>query len=151
MGAGALSTGDDEDAGIVAEINITPLTDIFLVLLIIFMVTTTAATDESKNVQLPTATESATPEDPTSVYITMTAEGKLKINDFLVQPGELELMIQEALDESSDKVVVLRGDKRVPLGEAVKILDLSQRLGAKSVAIATEQPDQPRLSPGPGA
>jgi biopolymer transport protein ExbD len=132
--------GEDDDGGIVAEINITPLCDIFLVLLIIFMVTTTAAQDETKNVQLPTATESSGDES-TSVFVSMTVEGKLKVNDFLVTEGELELMLQEALDESDDKVVVLRGDKRIALGSAVEILDLAQRLGAKSVAIATEQPE----------
>ena len=68
--------------------------------------------------------------------------GKLKVNDFLVPAGELELMLREALDESDDKVVVLRGDKRIALGQAVDILDLAQRLGAKSVAIATEQPGE---------
>ena len=141
MAISALPSGDDEDGGIVAEINITPLTDIFLVLLIIFMVTTTAAKDESKNVQLPTATESGQQEDTKSVYITMAVDGKLKVNDFLVQPGELELMIEEALAESTDKIVVLQGDKRIPLGQAVSILDLSQKLGAKSVAIATRQPE----------
>jgi biopolymer transport protein ExbD len=132
--------GEDEDGGIIAEINITPLCDIFLVLLIIFMVTTTAAQDETKNVQLPTATESEQ-DEATSVFVSMTVEGKLKVNDFLVQEGELELMLREALDESSDKVVVLRGDKRIALGSAVEILDLAQKLGASSVAIATEQPE----------
>ena len=143
MGASALPTGDEDDGdgGIVAEINVTPLTDIFLVLLIIFMVTTTAAQDETKSVQLPTATESEEPQESQSVYITVTTDGKLKVNDFLVLDGELELMIKEALDESTDKVVVLRGDKRIALGQAVDILDLAQRLGATSVAIATEKPE----------
>ena len=140
MSVTALPTEDDESGGIVAEINITPLTDIFLVLLIIFMVTTTAAQDETKNVQLPTATQSEEQES-TSVYVTVTSDGKLKINDFLVQAGELELMMREALDESEDKVVVLRGDKRIALGQAVELLDLAQKLGAKTVAIATEQPE----------
>ena len=49
---------EDDAEGIVAEINVTPLTDIFLVLLIIFMVTTTVIQDESKNIDLPAATES---------------------------------------------------------------------------------------------
>lgn len=141
MGASGLPTEDDESGGIVAEINVTPLTDIFLVLLIIFMVTTTAAQDENKLVQLPTATESGESES-TTVFVTVTADGKLKVNDFLVPAGELELMLREALDESEDKVVVLRGDKRIALGQAVDILDLAQRLGAKSVAIATEQPGE---------
>ena len=57
--------GDDGAEGIVAEINVTPLTDIFLVLLIIFMVTTTVMQDEGKNIDLPTATESEeTPGQP---------------------------------------------------------------------------------------
>ena len=128
-----------EDAAIVAEINITPLTDIFLVLLIIFMVTTTVTEDEGKNIDLPEATESEeTP--PKSVTVAIDAEGVIKVNDEVVQPGMLEQMIGTALDQAEEKIVVLKGDKRVFLGKAVNILDIAQQKGAKGIALATQQP-----------
>ena len=128
-----------EDATIVAEINITPLTDIFLVLLIIFMVTTTVTQDEGKNIDLPEATES---EDtlPKSVTVAIDAEGLVKVNDTIVPAGMLAQMIEDALAEAEEKIVVLKGDKQVLLGKAVNILDIAQQKGAKGIALATQQP-----------
>jgi biopolymer transport protein ExbD len=128
-----------EDAAIVAEINITPLTDIFLVLLIIFMVTTTVSQEEGKNIDLPEAAESSeTP--PKSVTVAIDAEGVIKINDKLVPNGMLEQMIEDALAVAEEKVVILKGDKVVLLGQAVNILDIAQQKGAKGISIATQQP-----------
>ena len=128
-----------EDAAIVAEINITPLTDIFLVLLIIFMVTTTVTQDEGKNIDLPEATESEdTP--PKSVTVAIDADGLVKVNDTIVPAGMLEQMIGDALEEAEEKIVVLKGDKQVLLGKAVNILDIAQQKGAKGIALATQQP-----------
>jgi biopolymer transport protein ExbD len=128
-----------EDAAIVAEINITPLTDIFLVLLIIFMVTTTVAEEEGKNIQLPEATESEdTP--PKSVTVAIDADGLIKVNDQVAQAGQLEQLIEKALAEAEEKVVILKGDKAVLLGQAVNILDIAQQKGAKGISIATQQP-----------
>ncbi len=131
--------GEGEGGGIVAEINITPLTDIFLVLLIIFMVTSTVADQEGKNIDLPEATESeSTP--PKSVTVAIDAEGTIRINDRLVQPGMLAQMMGEELELAEEKIVVLKGDKRVLLGQAVNILDIAQQQGAKGIALATQQP-----------
>ncbi len=140
MSISSLPSGEaDDDDGIVAEINVTPLTDIFLVLLIIFMVTTTVAQDEGKNIELPEATESEdTP--PKSVTVLIDAEGVIKVNDAIVQPGTLEQMIGDALEQAEEKIVVLKGDKRVLLGQAVNILDIAQQKGAKGIALATQQP-----------
>ncbi|MCA9511476.1 MAG: biopolymer transporter ExbD [Myxococcota bacterium] len=142
MGASSLPTGDDVDEGgpgIVAEINITPLTDIFLVLLIIFMVTTTVLQDESKNIDLPTASESD--ETPEGVTVAVDDTGVLLVNDRRVEPGELAGAIETALAGAKSKVVILRGDKSVLLGQAVDILDTAQRAGAKGIALATQPPE----------
>jgi biopolymer transport protein ExbD len=131
--------GDDEEPGIVAEINVTPLTDIFLVLLIIFMVTTTAVHEEGKNIDLPSATESQeTP--PQGVTVEVDSTGLVKVNDVDVPLAALEASLTRALAQAQDKVVVLKGDKQVLLGEAVNVLDMAQRAGAEGIAIATQQP-----------
>ena len=131
--------GDEGSEGIVAEINVTPLTDIFLVLLIIFMVTTTVMQDEGKNIDLPTATESE--ETPDGVTVAVNLEGQIQVNDRVVSEEELLPALERALEIASQKVVTLRGDRRVLLGEAVNILDLAQRAGAKGIALATQAPD----------
>ena len=139
MSISSLPSGDgDESDGVVAEINITPLTDIFLVLLIIFMVTTTVMQDEGKNLDLPTASESE--ETPQGVTVSISLEGRVQVNDRVVSDEELEPALKAALDAAEQKVVVLRGDRRIFLGQAVNILDLAQSAGAKSIALATQQP-----------
>jgi biopolymer transport protein ExbD len=139
MAISGLPGGEGEDSGIVAEINITPLTDIFLVLLIIFMVTTTVAEEEGKNIDLPEATESEeTP--PKGVTVAVEADGVIKINDKIVPEGMLEQMIADELEIAEEKIVILRGDKRVLLGQAVTILDIAQQKGAKGIALSTQQP-----------
>jgi len=130
-----------EGDGIVAEINVTPLTDIFLVLLIIFMVTTTAVHDEGKNIDLPSA-EVAEETPPEGVTVEIDASGLLKVNAQSVGEGQLEAALTEALERAQDKVVVLKGDQRVLLGQAVNILDLAQKAGAEGIAIATQQPPE---------
>ena len=135
--------GEGEEGGIVAEINVTPLTDIFLVLLIIFMVTTTAVHDEGKQIDLPSATQSQ-PTTPRGVSVQVDDAGHIRVNDREVSEGSLLSALEEALAQAEDKVVVLRGDKRVLLGQAVDVLDLAQKAGAAGIAIATQQPaDQP--------
>jgi biopolymer transport protein ExbD len=133
------AAGDEEEAGIVAEINVTPLTDIFLVLLIIFMVTTTAVHEEGKNIDLPSA-EVAEETTPQGVTVEVDGAGNVKVNDVEVAQGELAAILKAALEEAQDKVVVLKGDKTVLLGQAVNVLDLAQQAGATGIAIATQQP-----------
>ena len=143
MGASMIDSGGEggESDGIVAEINVTPLTDIFLVLLIIFMVTTTAVHEEGKNIDLPSA-EVAEETPPEGVTVEIDSLGLLKVNGEVVSEGELAVTLEAALERAADKVVVLKGDQRVLLGQAVNILDLAQKAGAEGIAIATQQPPE---------
>jgi len=126
------SSGDD----IVAEINITPLTDVFLVLLIIFMVTTSVAQNQGKNIDLPGA--DVQDETPKGVTVTVGEDGEMLINDQIVAEDQLFAVLETALGEARDKIVVLRGDRKVLLGQAVNILDVAQQAGARGIALATK-------------
>ena len=132
---------DDEnpDDGVVAEINITPLTDVFLVLLVIFMVTTSVVANQGKNIDLPGAAVSD--HTPQGVTVEVTPDGQITVNDTAVN-GEADLRraLSAALETSREKVVILRGDKAVLLGQAVNILDVAQQAGAKGIALATKPP-----------
>ncbi len=130
------SDGDGDDGAIVAEINITPLTDVFLVLLIIFMVTTSVIQNQGKNIDLPGADVSD--ETPQGVTVTVGADGEMLINDAVVPEDQLFAVLEVALEEARDKIVVLRGDKSVLLGQAVNILDVAQQAGARGIALATK-------------
>jgi len=138
--AGSPITDEEgEQAEVVAEINVTPLTDIFLVLLIIFMVTTTVIQEEGKNIDLPDA-EVAEDTTPEGVTVTIDLAGRITVNEVVTEPAELEERLKQALAAARDKIVILRGDQSVRLGQAVNILDLAQKAGAKGIAISTEQP-----------
>jgi len=128
------STGDD----IVAEINITPLTDIFLVLLIIFMVTTSVISSQGKNVDLPSAAIAA--QTPSGVTVTVTAGDEVSIDGKVVKADQLVPALKAALANSREKLVILRGDRDVVLGRAVGILDQAQQAGATGIALATQPP-----------
>ena len=128
------STGDD----IVAEINITPLTDIFLVLLIIFMVTPSVISSQGKNVDLPSSAVAS--QTPAGVTVTITAEDEVAIDGTVVKTDAIQPALKAALDKAKDKVVVLRGDRDVVLGRAVNILDMAQEAGATGIALATKPP-----------
>jgi biopolymer transport protein ExbD len=128
------STGDD----IVAEINITPLTDIFLVLLIIFMVTTSVISSQGKNVDLPSAAIAS--QTPQGVTVTIGADDEIAIDGTVVKSDAVEPALKAALAKSREKIVVLRGDRQVVLGKAVSILDMAQDAGATGIALATKPP-----------
>ncbi len=133
-----LGSEDSAEDGIVAEINITPLTDVFLVLLIIFMVTSSVVANQSKNVDLPGAEVSdATPQ---GVTVTVEKDGSILVNDEPVSEGDLYQKLETALADTREKLVILRGDKKVLLGQAVNILDLAQQAGAEGIALATRPP-----------
>ncbi len=131
---------DEENLGdqIFAEINITPLTDVFLVLLVIFMVTTSVIHSQGKQVDLPGAEVSDS--TPQGVTVTVTSEGAILVNDEPTDEANLFASLEAALQESREKLVILRGDKRVLLGQAVNILDLAQQAGATGIALATKKP-----------
>jgi biopolymer transport protein ExbD len=134
---------DDDSGDIVAEINITPLTDVFLVLLIIFMVTSSVIANTGKTVDLPEAQQaSSTP--PQAVNVTMGADGTVQVNGTDVKLENLRRHIERVLADSEDKMVILRGDKSVVLERAVYVLDQAQLAGAEGFAIATTKPKKRR-------
>jgi len=128
--------GSDENTDIVAEINITPLTDIFLVLLIIFMITSSAMIESGGKVNLPKAV--ATQTESRGTTVTLAAKGELFVNQKKVTEDSLEKTLEAALSNNANKTVILRGDKDVLLGETVKIMSIIKRAGASEIAIAAE-------------
>lgn len=123
---------------IIAEINVTPLTDVFLVLLIIFMITTSALVKPAADVELPEAAEEE--EEQTGVMVTMTPSRDIYVNERLVAGGDAAIasVLTDALARTKEKVVILAGDKDVILGEVVRVLGLAKEAGAEGFALASE-------------
>src|ERR671927_65645 len=117
----------DDSSGIVAEINITPLTDIFLVLLIIFMITSSAMIESGGKVNLPRAV--ATRSETRGTTVTLTPKHEIFVNQQKVSEDGLEPALKQALDTNADKTVILRGDREVLLGDTVKVMSMIKRAG----------------------
>jgi biopolymer transport protein ExbD len=143
----ASATPEDADVGadnVVAEINITPLTDVFLVLLIIFMVTSTAlvesevASRAGMKVVLPKANAagpvSQRRSDP---VLTVTRSNELYLGSRKLDASNLETEIKKALAETGSETLLIRGDKNVLLGSAVDIMSIAKKAGASKIAILT--------------
>jgi len=131
----SLADPEDRDA-IVAEINVTPLTDLFLVLLIIFMVTSTALIQQGAPVNLPKAQGAGTA--PSGLIITATADHRIELAG---QPMAIEALggaLRKEFQNSTDRNVILRGDRQVVLEDAVRIMTIAKEAGAEKISIATE-------------
>jgi biopolymer transport protein ExbD len=137
MAARLLTDGDDGES-IVAEINVTPLTDIFLVLLIIFMVTSSALMQQGSKVSLPSS-EKGSPETA-GLTLTATANHTLELNGVVVERSQLRDALAKALANREDKGVILRGDRNIILEDAVELMSIAREAGAERLAIATTPP-----------
>ncbi len=133
--AGAVSRFQDEDAGrMITEINVTPLVDITLVLLIIFMVTTSYIVNPSIKVDLPKAA-SGTDQARTTLAVTLTKDGQLYLNGDLSDEAKVVGQIATELPKNPDLQAIIAADKIVPHGSVVHIIDLVRRAGVRKFAI----------------
>ena len=123
---------------IVAEINVTPLTDVFLVLLIIFMITTSAMVKPAADVDLPKS--EASEEETKGVMVTMTPSREIFVNERPVAADDASIVsvLRDSLGRTQQKVVILAGDRQVVLGEVVRVLGLAKEAGATGFALASE-------------
>ena len=139
----AMRFSETQDEDIVAEINITPLTDIFLVLLIIFMISSSAMLEGGLQVKLPTAKSTTLNKAATGkpTYVTLGRDGRILVNEKEATESALMAVIKETLSQTSDKTVIIRGDESIFLGKAVKIMDAARSAGAEKIALATQAPN----------
>lgn len=145
----AIQTGGGP-GGIFATINITPLTDIFLVLLIIFMVATAVTIESAAHVDLPKLA-AQTDKQPRGVTVTYTSDHQIYVNQKPVRERELGPAVTAALAKTPLKLVVFDGDPKVILGDAVRIIGIAKQSGADqiSLAVAHESGPPPALETAP--
>jgi biopolymer transport protein ExbD len=132
---------ESEDPGIVAEINITPLTDIFLVLLIIFMVTSSVMSQLGVNVNLPNTSTATSQSQPEGTILTLLPSGDVSVNGKSVARSggglaAMEASLKAAFAKTSSRLVILEGDRKAFLGSAIEVMDAARRAGADRFAIA---------------
>jgi biopolymer transport protein ExbD len=138
---GSSHSHDGEDGGeIVAEINITPLTDVFLVLLIIFMVTSSVMSQSGVDVHLPQASQATAQSQPEGVIVTLLPSGALRVNNDEIAKDDMpnfQNVLQKAFSKTASRLVILEGDRQAFLGSAIEVMDSARKAGAEKFAIAT--------------
>jgi len=140
-------TGNQSSNGtIIADINITPLTDVMLVLLIIFMVTATFFVAEpAMQVELPPAISSdLVAKQDGEITVIVNAEGQLFVNEQATPAEQLTQALMAAARETvgDPKVVVVRGDSEAAYGQIIWIMDSARLVGLRNVSLATVRPDE---------
>jgi len=119
------------------DINITPMLDLAYVLLVIFIIMTTASIQGTK-VNLPKASAAPSLGKPMTKAITVTNDGKLFLDTEPVTMQELEQRLQQIKSVTPDFPVVVRGDSATQYQNIIDVLDLLGRLGITQVGLATK-------------
>lgn len=136
--AGGNKNQDSDD--IVADINMTPLIDIMLVLLIIFMVSSSAAIESGLDVSLP-ETSSVSDKTDAILVVSLSKIGDIAIQGSMVKPEELREKIAAGLVELKTESVILEGDGETSLSKAMEVMDTAKLAGAKNFSIAAKLKD----------
>ena len=128
---------DDDDWGMITGINLTPLVDVVLVLLIIFMVTATYIVARSIPVDLPKA---ATGEDVVTTFaLTLTKDGSVWLDGQRSDEPAIKRAIRSARKNNAEARAVIAADREVQHGRVVRLIDLVRREGVSRFAINIEE------------
>ena len=128
---------DDSDDEVVSDINMTPLVDVMLVLLIIFIITVPVLTHSVK-LDLPQADNIPNEEKPDTIQLSVTATGELHWNESVIASAELEARLQESAQKQPQPEVHIRGDKAVAYEHVIKVMAAAQRAGLQKLGFVTE-------------
>ncbi len=123
---------------LIAEINITPFTDVILVLLIIFMVTTPLILQSNIRVSLPSSTTGKPMEEAKQIGIMVTNEGLIYLDNKLISRKLLKLEVSKIHQVNPGLEVILFSDKMVRFKDIVGLLDVLNELGIRNLNIATK-------------
>ncbi len=121
---------------LMAEINITPFTDVVLVLLIIFMIATPFIYQSSMNIQLPKASKSV--ESSRDVIVSVNAQGEVYLEDKKLDLDTLRYKLTAMVRNKPDISVIINGDKNVRYDSVIQVMDVLARSGVKNPGLGIE-------------
>jgi len=132
--------GEDGEDNLMGDINVTPLVDVMLVLLIIFMVTAPML-HQGIEVALPrAAAENLQQRSEDPLILSINRDGMVYVRDTPVHPTQLAARLLPMLKARTDQTVYLKGDRDVPYGKVIEVLDLLHESGIQRVGMVTERP-----------
>ena len=132
--------GRDHD---VPEINLIPLIDVLLVIIIFLMLTTTYAKFSGLEINLPTADASKQAEEPNEVNVAVTAAGQVLINKTPLADGEVKTIseaLRRAAGDAADPVIVINADAKTTHQSVVDVMQAAQSAGYSHISFATQSP-----------
>ena len=150
MGGPSGGGGKDDDLGLEEsggfnDINITPLTDIFLVLLIIFMVTSSVIVNSSNGakaglkVNLPQGGAADVATQASDLSIAILEDGRLVLGGDVVTADELKKALADAKTKNPDTMVIVQADQGVPHGKVVEVMEMAKGAGLGQLAIGVRE------------
>jgi biopolymer transport protein ExbD len=132
----AISTRDDDD--VLSEINITPLVDVMLVLLVSFVITIPALTN-AVHINLPKTVTTTPPDQQKAVTVTVDAESRIYLDEQEIASDRFLATLQGLKAQQPDLTLHLRADDRVPYGAVAKAMANIERAGVSRVAVLTDR------------
>lgn len=128
---------DQQDQDSISQINITPLVDVMLVLLVIFMVTAPIL-QQGVSIDLPEVTAAPLVGSEEQLIVVVTRDGKVQLNDASIKIDELGRKLSAIVSVKPDRQVYLRADKNVPYGKVVEVMAAVRLAGVRKLGMVTE-------------
>lgn len=119
------------------HLDIAPLIDIVFLLLIFFMLTANFIMQPGIKITLPTA-KTAQPQEEEDIVVFISQENDIYLNERKISIEELKDALEEKLEASQKKSVILKADEKINLGLAVKVMDIAKQAEAKGLVISTK-------------
>ncbi|MDY0300568.1 MAG: protein TolR [Trichlorobacter sp.] len=135
------NSSNDDERNVMAQINVTPLVDVMLVLLIIFMVTAPMM-QQGVQVNLPKADAKGIDAQEETVIVTVDQQGRTFVNKDEIPAGDLRSRLAEMFAERSKKEVFLKADAGVPYGDVVRAMADIKGAGIERLGMVTEPPQK---------
>jgi biopolymer transport protein TolR len=132
-----IGSRDNSNRGTMSQINVTPLVDVMLVLLIIFMVTAPMM-QQGVQVNLPKTQAKALNAQEETVVVSIDRNNRVFINSSEISPGELKTKLSSMIEAKAKKEVLLKADTVVPYGEVVKTMAEIKGAGVERLGMVTE-------------
>jgi biopolymer transport protein ExbD len=136
--------------GINSEINVTPLVDVMLVLLIIMMIIAPLL-QKGVNVRLPTATNSADkPETQDQTVVGVTQDGQYWVNGVSVSDADVRTRVDDILEGKKDRILLIKADEDAPYGRIMEVMDTLRAAGIEDMGLITDPKSRQGLLSGGG-
>lgn len=138
MAGGADLNGDDQDERLITDINVTPMVDIMLVLLVVFMVTASFIVSPSMKVELPSGAGKAAAETQPDVVVVITRSGEIELGQQKLSVEQLVAALRRELRTKPRARLLVVADRKAYHGTVVRVMDAARSIGFERLGVAVE-------------